>query len=141
MASAICRGVALSISVWAAATGKSFVLVRKRQAAPLYRAAPAGSIRNLEETMSDATTAARDRIDRALALLERKVLDLKARAAAAAVADDDLFAMPAQQSAGDPDRIAVLEAAGRDASVALAAAASAIRNVLDEDAPQADRVA
>ncbi len=91
--------------------------------------------------MSDATTAARDRIDRALALLERKVLDLKARAAAAAVADDDLFAMPAQQSAGDPDRIAVLEAAGRDASVALAAAASAIRNVLDEDAPQADRVA
>ena len=42
--------------------------------------------------MADATTAARQRIDRALAALERKVLDLKARSAASAtVSDDDRF--------------------------------------------------
>ena len=43
--------------------------------------------------MADATTAARARIDRALADLERKILALKARPASAPpIADDDLFA-------------------------------------------------
>ena len=41
----------------------------------------------------DAATAAKDRVDRALALLERRLLDLKSRAASAGRApDDDLFA-------------------------------------------------
>jgi hypothetical protein len=83
--------------------------------------------------MADATTAARDRIDRALALLERKVLELKARPASApAVGDDDLFA----SAPSDPDaqrRIAELAAAGRDASAALAAAAMAVRDILARD--------
>jgi len=84
--------------------------------------------------MADATTAARDRIDRALALLERKVLELKARPASApAVGDDDLFAMPSAPGAADSARIAELEAAGRDASAALAAAAMAVREILARD--------
>ncbi len=83
--------------------------------------------------MADATSAARDRIERALALLERKVNDLKATPA---VADDDLFAMPTPPSARPDDRrrIAELEAAGRDAAAALAAAAAAVRDILDEEA-------
>ena len=78
--------------------------------------------------MADATTAARTRIDRALAELERKILELKARPASAApIADDDLFApRPADQ------RIAELEAAGHEASQALARAAEAVREVLAE---------
>lgn len=85
--------------------------------------------------MADATTAARDRVDRALSALERKVLDLKARPATApAVGDDDLFA-PRPGSAGDAAaeaRIAALEGAGRDASAALAEAAEALRDILSE---------
>ena len=78
--------------------------------------------------MADATTAARARIDRALAELERKSLELKARPASApAIADDDLFApRPAEQ------RVAELEAAGREASQALGRAAQAVREVLAE---------
>ncbi len=83
--------------------------------------------------MADATTAAKDRIDRALAALERKMLDLKARPATAApIADDDLFA-PASGGVVAPEaaaRIAALEAAGRDASDALARAADQIRGLL-----------
>jgi hypothetical protein len=41
--------------------------------------------------MADATTAARDRLDRALNTLERKIHELKL---APAVPDDDLFALP-----------------------------------------------
>jgi hypothetical protein len=85
--------------------------------------------------MADATTAAKDRVDRALAALERKVLDLKARPATApAVGDDDLFA-PRAGSAGAGDdgaRIAALESAGRDASAALAQAAEQLRDILGE---------
>ena len=78
--------------------------------------------------MADATTAARARIDRALADLERKILELKARPASApSIGDDDLFA----PRAGDA-RVAELEAAGREASVALARAAQAVREMLDE---------
>lgn len=78
--------------------------------------------------MADATTAARVRIDRALADLERKILELKARPASApAVSDDDLFA-----PRPDGARVAELEAAGRDASDALARAADAVREVLAE---------
>ena len=78
--------------------------------------------------MADATTAARARIDRALAELEPKILELKARPASApAIADDDLFApRPAEQ------RVAELEAAGREASQALGRAAQAVREVLAE---------
>ncbi|PZT98441.1 hypothetical protein [Brevundimonas sp.] len=85
--------------------------------------------------MADATTAARARIDRALADLERKVLELKARPASApAVADDDLFApRPADQ------RVAELEAAGREASQALGRAAEAVREALQaRDAPESE---
>ena len=91
--------------------------------------------------MADATTAAKDRIDRALAALERKMHDLKARPASAPpLADDDLFAGSPTGNAGDPDaqaRIAALEAAGRDASAALARASEKLRGLLartDEDA-------
>ncbi|MFN7109195.1 MAG: hypothetical protein ACK4MY_13300 [Brevundimonas sp.] len=78
--------------------------------------------------MADATTAARTRIDRALAELERKILELKARPASApAIADDDLFAPRASGQ-----RVAELEAAGREASDALARAAEAVRGVLAE---------
>lgn len=85
--------------------------------------------------MADATTAAKDRVERALAALERKVLDLKA---SARPEDDDLFAGPYSRVDHDPraeDRIAVLEAAGRDATVALAQAATALRTVLGEAEP------
>lgn len=80
----------------------------------------------------DAVTAAKTRIDKALALLERKVLDLKARPASAPpIADDDLFA-PRPSNAADLARIAELETAGRDAAEALARAAEAVREVLAE---------
>ena len=78
--------------------------------------------------MADATTAARARIDRALAELERKILELKARPASApAIADDDLFAPRATDQ-----RVAEPEAAGREASEALGRAAQAVREVLAE---------
>lgn len=78
--------------------------------------------------MADATTAARARIDRALAELERKILELKARPASApAIADDDLFAPRATDQ-----RVAELETAGREASEALGRAAQAVREALAE---------
>ncbi len=83
--------------------------------------------------MADATTAARERVDRALAALERRILDLKARPASAPpIGDDDLFAPH-----GDPQdaaRIAELEAAGREASRALARAAESLRELIEEAA-------
>ncbi|TFW12426.1 hypothetical protein EGY25_10445 [Brevundimonas intermedia] len=83
--------------------------------------------------MADATTAARARIDRALAELERKILELKARPASApAIADDDLFAPRPSDSGAADQRVAELEAAGREASDALARAAEAVRGVLAE---------
>ena len=81
--------------------------------------------------MADATTAARARIDSALAELERKILELKARPASApAIADDDLFAPRSSDTRVDGQRVAELEAAGREASDALARAAEAVRGVL-----------
>ena len=94
--------------------------------------------------MADATTAARARIDRALAALERKVNDLKARPATARpVEDDDLFAVPSSSSsAGDPAlrrRILELETAGCDASEALAGAIEQLRGLIQTPAhPIAD---
>ena len=83
--------------------------------------------------MADATTAARARIDRALAELERKILALKARPASApGIGDDDLFA-PRSGNGADAVRVVELEAAGREASLALARAAAAVREVLDQD--------
>ena len=79
--------------------------------------------------MSDATTAARGRIDQALAALERKVLDLKARSAPPVSAEDDLFA--SRPDGRTADRVAELEAAGREASEALARAAQAVREIMD----------
>lgn len=84
--------------------------------------------------MSDATAAAKQRIDRALAALERRVLDIKARAAP--VDDDDLFAgVPAAPSRDPEDarRLAELESAGREASLALAEAAEAVRGLLAQE--------
>jgi hypothetical protein len=86
--------------------------------------------------MADATTAAKDRIDRALAALERKILELKARPASAPpIGDDDLFAPGSGPAAGldgaeAAARIAELEQAGREASEALARAAGQIRDLL-----------
>lgn len=78
----------------------------------------------------DAVSAAKSRIDKALALLERKVLDLKARPPSAPpIADDDLFA-PRASNIADVARIEALEAAGRDAADALARAAEAVREVM-----------
>ena len=81
----------------------------------------------------DAASAAKDRVDRALALLERRLLDLKSRAAAASsrAPDDDLFA-PQPSSETDRARIHELESAGRDAAEALSRAADAIRDTLAE---------
>jgi len=80
----------------------------------------------------DAATAAKDRVDRALALLERRLLDLKSRAAGSSrVPDDDLFA-PQPSSETDRIRIHELEAASRDAAEALSRAAEAIRDTLSE---------
>ncbi|CAN5322946.1 hypothetical protein BH10PSE1_BH10PSE1_01270 [soil metagenome] len=93
--------------------------------------------------MADATTAAKDRIDRALAALERKMLELKARPASApSIADDDLFAR-APGDTGGPNadataRIAALESAGRDASDALARAADQLRGLLSPVQADAD---
>jgi len=98
-----------------------------------------------ERTMSDAVAAARTRIDRALTALERKINDLKARPATARpIEDDDLFAIPSG-NASDPglrDRIAELEAAGRDASDALAGAIDQLRDLIEvrsDAAPVADK--
>src|SRR5690606_5808343 len=112
--------------------GETFHQVQdKAGAAPLYPVAPAGSTRNLEErTPMDAVTAAKARIDRALADLERKVLELKARPASAPpIADDDLFA-PRPSNAADLARIAELEEVGQETAQALALAADAVREVL-----------
>ena len=82
----------------------------------------------------DAASAAKDRVDRALALLERRLLDLKSRAAGPGRApDDDLFA-PQPSSETDRARIHELESAGRDAAEVLARAADAIRDNLVEQA-------
>ena len=85
--------------------------------------------------MADATTAAKDRIDRALAALERKMFELKARPASAPpIEDDDLFARAPGDTGGAGQgaaaRIAELEQAGREASDALARAAGQIRDLL-----------
>ena len=79
----------------------------------------------------DAAAAAKDRVDRALTLLERRLQELKARAARPAVeaGEDDLFAA-GPSSETDRARIHELEAAGRDAAQALARAADAIRETL-----------
>jgi hypothetical protein len=54
----------------------------------------------------DAVTAAKTRIDKALALLERRVLELKARPATApAITDYDVFA-PGASNAADLVRFA-----------------------------------
>jgi hypothetical protein len=80
----------------------------------------------------DAASAAKDRVDRALALLERRLLDLKSKAAGSSrVPDDDLFA-PQPSSETDRLRIHELESAGQDAARALARAADAIRETLAE---------
>ena len=78
--------------------------------------------------MADATTAARDRIDQALALLEHRINALKASSVAP---NDDLFARaPASGLPADKARILELETAGRDASAALTQAAEALRTIL-----------
>jgi hypothetical protein len=80
----------------------------------------------------DAASAAKDRVDRALALLERRLLDLKSRAAAPRGApDDDLFA-PQPSSETARARIHELESAGRDAAEVQARAADASRDSLAE---------
>lgn len=92
--------------------------------------------------MADATTAARLRIDRALAALERKVNELKLRSTTVRPPDDDdLFAIPATEAgsgAALQGRIAELEAAGKDASNALGRAIDELRAAMlreDGDPP------
>ena len=74
--------------------------------------------------MSDNMTTATERLSRALAALETKARDVKARAA---VRDDDLFAGPAP--AADED----LRAAAMQASEALGRAADALRDAIGEE--------
>ena len=82
----------------------------------------------------DAAAAAKDRVDRAINLLERRLQDLKAKAVAAqgmATGDDDLFS-PQPSSESDRARIRELELAGQDAVEILARAADAIRETLKD---------
>ena len=144
MASAICFREAFSGAfldvILASVTAGPFVGRRKKGGAPLYPDARAGSIRILEDmTRMDAASAAKDRVDRALALLERRLLDLKGRAAGTSrVPDDDLFAPRSDANgAADAARLAELEAAGREASEALGRAAEAVREVLVQGERQA----
>ena len=84
----------------------------------------------------DAVTAAKARIDRALADLERKMLELKARPASAPpIPDDDLFA-PRPSNAADLARIAELEDVGQETAQALVRAADAVRDVLAQQQQQ-----
>ncbi len=78
--------------------------------------------------MADAVTAARARIDRALADLETKIAGLKAQAGVDR--DDDLFAPRGADSA----RVAELEAAGAQAAEALGHAAEVVRDLIDRQA-------
>lgn len=85
--------------------------------------------------MADATDAAKTRLDRALAELERKV---RLRAAPPARtpsedADDDLFATIPDDPRRD-DRVIELETAAREAADALAEAAEALRAAMPEPA-------
>jgi|GEM_PF-1377124 len=74
--------------------------------------------------MSDNMTAAAERLSRALAALEAKTRDVRARAA---VGDDDLFA-------GDgPSDDEALRAAAVQASEALGRAADALRDAIGEE--------
>ena len=75
--------------------------------------------------MADAVTAARARIDRALADLETKIAGLKAKAGVDR--DDVLFAPRGADSA----RVAELEAAGAQAAEALGRAAEVVRDLID----------
>lgn len=79
----------------------------------------------------DAVTAAKNRIDHALAQLERKVLEIQAKAAIVPDAvDAELFApLPSE---AEKARIAELETAGLQAAEALGRAAEAVREVLAE---------
>ena len=83
----------------------------------------------------DALTAAKARIDRALNELEQKLQDLKAKSETAALPDDDLFA-PDPAQAASAERLAELEAAGQEAAAALAAAADAVRGILEQPSGQ-----
>ncbi|WP_114183648.1 hypothetical protein, partial [Acinetobacter baumannii] len=74
--------------------------------------------------MADAVTAARARIDRALADLETKIAGLKAKVGVDR--DDDLFAPRGADSA----RVAELEAAGAQAAEALGRAAEVVRDLI-----------
>ena len=74
--------------------------------------------------MSDNLTTATERLSRALAALETKARDVKARAA---VRDDDLFAGPTP--AADEE----LRAAAMQASEALGRAADALRDAIGEE--------
>ncbi|NIJ26275.1 hypothetical protein [Brevundimonas terrae] len=67
--------------------------------------------------------------------LERKFQDLKAKSAAASLPDDDLFA-PLPDDGANAERVAELEAAGQQAAAALAAAAQAVREILEQPASE-----
>ncbi len=82
--------------------------------------------------MADATQAAKARLDRALAELERKVVArVAAPPARAPLPDDDLFARTPHDPRAD-DRVAELEAAANDAAAALAEAAEALRAAMGQ---------
>ena len=74
--------------------------------------------------MSDELATATERLSRALAALEGKTRDVKARAA---VREDDLFATPAPS--GDLE----LRAAAEQASEALERAAEALREAIGQE--------
>src|SRR5690606_2007528 len=118
MASAICFGEVFSVTVLASVTARPFVGWRKIRRRAAFTPGRARVLYAFEEivTRMDAASAAKDRVDRALALLERRLLDLKSRAAdVSRVPDDDLFT-PVASSQADRARIHELESAGRDAA-------------------------
>ncbi|WP_374275465.1 hypothetical protein [Brevundimonas sp.] len=90
--------------------------------------------------MADATQAAKTRLDRALAELERKVGARIAAPARASLPDDDLFARTPHDPRAD-DRVAELEAAANDAATALAEAAEALRTAMGQGDTASDEAA
>ncbi|KAJ8135521.1 hypothetical protein OY671_011266 [Metschnikowia pulcherrima] len=92
-------------------------------------------------TIMDAVTAAKERIERALADSERKVSESKARPASAPpIADDDSFA-PRPSNAADSARIAESETAGQETAQASARAADAVREVSAQQQAQTEQEA
>jgi len=133
MAFAIICGEGFENIERASVTAKPFSEQRNGDGAALPRRAYGFYSESEERTHMDALTAAKARIERAMNELERKLQELQDNSKTATLPDDDLFA-PDPSQAGSAARVAELEAAGQEAASALAAAASAVREILEQPA-------